>query len=1015
MTDANANTRSAPTRPNFYILLDLKLNEPWDEAKFKDILRTKRIEWSRLQSNIGQKALIAQRNLRLIPEIETVMCDEQARKKELEEALVQDAVKNQKKREDFEKQIEYINNKDAIDKTELDKFILDFQDIYTKDEILKRVKVAIASPAEKGQEQPLLEATLIKSINDLLLLVHKASLYDFLELSSATGTAELGRAAAALYQREVQRTPKNDDVIARTALAGHAKLLFSAEETRRQYDESLRQGSINRLLDELEVIMNRVDSKELQAGQVRLFLENAQQAGWSRDDAFAHLRKRAKDRKWYLAPTEVENQIPCPNCRTLNNSVKNFCRNCGEKLHIACPNCGEPVVSGDRICDHCRFEVGNRFRVKDLLKQLNQFVAAEKLGEARETLRLLDDLWQPQKPDELRNSINERKAYIEQYQQKKLAEQKTVEVEFISLVKDKKLYEASSFLQKHRNQMASIPGIASQRTQLQQDLTRAESLRRSLERDQHSLKPDNQIERYREIADICRDLPGLDNLRVAPNPPGDLRAKVQGTIVSLSWQPSTTEKVEYTIVRKELARPNSAQDGQEVGSNLAGCSYDDDAAALVGTPLYYAVYSGYSGVLSDTAAVLMQPVLLTQSVRSLQAKAGDQQIELSWEPPANVYSVAVVRNEQTAPASISDGVRVGEYRPSQKRLSDQHIQNGQTYYYAFYCQFRDQNGNMILSLAEHISATPDVPPRPLQRLDIKSKRVDKEYEVTITWDRPARGQVEIRKTPQPFSLPFGTVKPERELFGNGERLGQHQNQTVEHWPQAGVAYYTPLLMYQGMAYVGTCQRFACVEALTELEILNLGDRLQFSWRWPDDCQEVQIAYSKLDWPGPGVADTVRKNVSRAQYENLGGHWYLAGATDQEYYVSVAAVMTIGKDRIVAEGLRRQVRQREPLEIDYEIKRGGFLHSKPALSLTVSRLDDLPAMVLVALRDRLPLNKHDGDSTRIPAQRARKYTFPVDFSLGNVQPGMFAKLFLEDDAANDWIRINTPGKEKLRLS
>src|SRR5690348_17353614 len=98
MTDANANTRSAPARPNFYILLDLPLNEAWDEAKFKDILRAKRIEWSRLQSNIGQKALIAQRNLRLIPEIETVMGDEQSRKKELEEALIQDAIKNQKKR-----------------------------------------------------------------------------------------------------------------------------------------------------------------------------------------------------------------------------------------------------------------------------------------------------------------------------------------------------------------------------------------------------------------------------------------------------------------------------------------------------------------------------------------------------------------------------------------------------------------------------------------------------------------------------------------------------------------------------------------------------------------------------------------------------------------------------------------------------------------------------------------------------------------------------------------------------
>lgn len=1020
MTEANANTHSAPTRPNYFNLLGLKLDEPWDAAKLQDLIREKRIEWSRWsQVSVGQKALLAQRNLGLISDIEVVMKDAQLRAAELAEARVLRTLEKQRKSEEFEKQLVFINAKDAIDAKELEKFILDFQDIYTKDEISKRVKPAIVVPADKAAGQQLLEETRLKRINELLTFVHKSSLYDFLGLPDVTGTAELGRAAAVLYQREVQRMPKNAEVTARTELAGEAKQLFSAEDTRRQYDESVRQGSINRLLADLEAIMSRVSNKELQAGQVKLFLENAQQAGWARDEAYAHLREHAHTRKWFLAPTEVESQIRCPkpDCRALNSSTKNLCSKCGTALHISCPGCGESVASEDRVCDKCGFEVGNRFRVEQLLQELAQLVSAEKFELAQDILHLLEGLWKPQKPDELLKRINEQKIYIEQCQRKKQAEQTSIAEQLTSLISTRRFYEARSFLQKHQKQAAELADVASYQTKITQSLTKAESLRRSLAQSRHTLNPDDHIARYLDIEDICRDIPGMEDLRIAPNPPSDLRATVEGTGVSLTWQPSTTAHVTYTVVRKERARPNTVQDGLEVSSNLAGCSYDDDATSVSGIPLYYAVYSGYSAVKSDIAAVLAQPVMVTQSVRSLQVKTDDQQIDLNWEAPPNAYAVIVVRKEQSMPASVSDGERVGEYRSAQKQLTDRQIQNGHTYYYAFYCQFKDQSGRFVLSSAEHISATPDVPPQPLQRLDIKSKRVDQEYEVAITWERPARGQVEVRKTLQPFSLPLGTVKSEQELLAYGERLGQHQGQIIERWSKPGVAYYTPLLLYQGMGYVGTSQHFACVETLTDLEILNLGDRLQFSWRWPVDCQEVQIAYSKTDWPGSGVADTVSQRVSLAMYERLGGHWYLVGSTDQEYYVSITAVVIVDKVRISAAEIRRQVRQKNLLEIRYEIKHSGLLHHRPALSLTVNRLEALPNLVLVTRRDRLPLHKNDGDHIRVAAQRPKKLTFtpPVDLAVRDAQPGTYAKLFLEDDALTDRIKIYTPDKEKLRLS
>ncbi len=1020
MTEANANTRSAPTRPNYFILLGLKPDEPLDDAKIEEVIREKRIEWSNAQKLVGQKALVAQNILSYIPDIRAVLGDFQQRQVEQEAARGLFASEIARRREEFEKQIGFINAKDAVDQKELEKFILDFKDIYTKEEITGRIRPTLASPGEKTDHQQGLEPTLVKSIDERLVFINKTSLYDFLWLPDATGTAELGRVATELYQREVQRMPKTAEVTARTELAGHAKQLFSADSTRRQYDESLRQASINRLLTDLEVIMSRVSNKELQAGQVKLFLENARQAGWERDEAYTHLLERARTRKWFLAPTEVERQICCPNpaCRALTGSDKKYCNKCGTELHIICPNCGEPVESGERICDHCRFEVGNRFRVVQLLDEVRKLAGAGRSGDALNTLRVLDDLWKPGLPDELRKSIDEQKVALEAAQKQREAAQKTVEEEFLALMSAKKFYTARGLLQKHPDQEAAIVDIAVHKATIYQKLAKAEAERRKLEKLRHTLTPDDHIARYLDIEEICQDMPGMSGLRIPPPPPGDLRAQVRGTIVSLSWQPSPTQAVGivYTGVRKERARPSSVQDGQECINNLASCVYDDDTAS-VGVPVYYAVYSGYSSIKSATAAVLLQPVLVTQSVRAVQARAGNQQVDLSWETPPNADTVIVVRKEQSAPTSLSDGVRVGEYRPSQTELTDHAVQNGQTYYYAFYCQFKDENGDLVSSAAECIATTPAIPPQPLQHLNITSKRLASgEYEVKITWEQVARGRVEIKKTPQPFPLPSGSVKPEYELLAYGERLVQYQDQVIEKWPKPGVAYYTPIVFEQGMGYVGASRHFACVETLTDLEILNLGDKLRFKWKWPLDCQEVRVAYSKLGWPESGIEDIVEERVSRAKYERQGGCWYLAGTLDQEYYVGLTAVVLVDTKPVIGQEIRSKVRQRNLLEVDYEIRRSGILHSRPELYITVNRLEDLPGLVLVARRDRLPANKNDGDRLEIPAQRLRKRAFPVHLlGMKNAAPGSFVKLFLEDDAMTDRVRINTPAREKLRLN
>jgi Double zinc ribbon len=68
-------------RPNFFVLLELSDQEPWDEAAYARALSEKRNLWAKqAQGDQAQQATIeAQRNLRLLGEIERVMGDPQAR------------------------------------------------------------------------------------------------------------------------------------------------------------------------------------------------------------------------------------------------------------------------------------------------------------------------------------------------------------------------------------------------------------------------------------------------------------------------------------------------------------------------------------------------------------------------------------------------------------------------------------------------------------------------------------------------------------------------------------------------------------------------------------------------------------------------------------------------------------------------------------------------------------------------------------------------------------------------
>lgn len=48
-----------------------------------------------------------------------------------------------------------------------------------------------------------------------------------------------------------------------------------------------------------------------------------------------------------------ENEIICPNCKSVNSKDTKFCGNCGSPLTATCPSCGASVPPDTKFCNQC--------------------------------------------------------------------------------------------------------------------------------------------------------------------------------------------------------------------------------------------------------------------------------------------------------------------------------------------------------------------------------------------------------------------------------------------------------------------------------------------------------------------------------------------------------------------------------------------------------------------------------------------------------------------------------------
>lgn len=998
-------------RPNFFILLGINPHEEWNPAKFDTHLKQKQVEWTRQSTkSIGQRASQARRNLELIFQIREVMSDEEKRAQEKNEALAQLASEQTTRLQAFETQLKIFNEKAYADPTEIDAFTKEFQDIFSPAEIHRRITIPIRTV--NSAVRPTLDLSIAKTIAERLHTLHLSSLYQLLECSEMTSANILLKKAEELYQMMSRSAIKDLENTYKSELAGHAKVIFSSEEKRKQYDESLNQARFGALLKDLEESLKFSSYKEVNQNQTESFLDGAQKAGWNRQEALQKLRDYARNHGWlvYIPQDSTStSSISCGNCHELNDPNENFCIACHQELFLACPDCGQRVSCENNACGKCGFPIGNRYLVDAQLEEIRIFLRGKDLLKAQKLFEEVKTYWKTKKPDQRTQKIEDIQHAIQQLNQ----EVQYARTHCQQLLDQKKLFEAKRFLSS--SDASGVPDRQQLLNTLQVTLSQAQNmLQQAL---MTSRSRDDKINFCKQALFLCDDYQEARNLleTLPPEEPQQLQAISRETIVSLSWKASTTSNVSYIVVRKPFAQPHSPKDGV-VLATVTGLAYEDNHPDI-GIPLYYAVFAEHAQVVSRQSAILAAPILLIEDVTQAQVEVDNQQVKLSWQMPQHAVSVCIIRKDRLRPQNIQDGLIIAECEPGQTSIIDRHVQNNQTYYYALFARFKNHEGRFVIAPGVRLPATPEAPPDFIRTLHIHTQQGTSlaMQEVQLSWTPPSKGDALLLKSSQSLQQYEGKVIAENQLRTLGERLEEQPGSVVDRHVTSGIAYYTPVVLFKKRAYIGCSFRLATIDEVCNVHWQNLGKVLRLSWDWPANCQEVTLLQNSQQWPQFEDTTSNKINVSRTTYDRL-GHYDLPGLPNTQYYIAIMTLLSQQGEQIPSQGVRISARLADIMVISYEIRRPTLFQRSFTLSITAQHAGQLPTLLLVGTRGQLPAKKGDGKLlARIEATSIDKGRLLITLPAQVILPGMYCKLFLEDSHLYQMVDIRHPHEDRLRIN
>jgi len=1005
-------------KPNFFELLELDPNARWDEALFESRLTQKRNEWT-MKTRHPREGHLYQSYLELIEEMRAALTDPNTRAQLAKEAIARQKQQTQQLQILFNQHLEMLEAKGFATEEDVQGLVKEYGSILNENEIratLKRRKIEVRS--HQSEQQASAEQVKIKNMREMLKMLGKRDLYDFLDMSPKSATKALYEKAQEIYQEAQKKVEKNAEVTATSTLAGYAMDYFRDNQQRRKYEQTLEEEPYERILGEPLKRTLSNGEKMLYATQMQRLLEKARSEGLDLKRAQEYIIQQVRQ---LGASYEVVDVAPiqakqrCPICQSLNDTSAEVCHHCGTPLKIECPSCQQTISTEHNFCPHCNFAVGNLLLIEQQLKAAFDLLRARRYDLADKKFQEAWHLWEqlPQRPThnpiirKIEQQFEEAQEELD-WQHEKITQLKT-------LIDQKRFYAAREVL-RELQEVWYENVFANEEKQITTAIADVEQ-RLKVAR---AADPDEALQLYMDILQDCVDCKAARDAlgSLPPTPPSDLMITSGRGVIRLDWQPSTSKNTRHAIVRKVGARPVSAKDGILLDT-ISGSTYDD-ADPPNGLPLYYAVYAEREGIYSEHAAATDTPIMLMASVRDLTANVDDRRVALRWAVPDNVSAVSVRRGQAGVfPTNPQEGEAVSTL--SLTEAIDTELENNTTYYYSVFALYEDAEGRLVASPPTSITAVPQQPPTFITDVQTEVVRTGITHVIRLHFTPPPKGEAVIILTEKMPNFYTYQILPKADVTDIGNVLYGTNGVVETEVESAKLFYLTPVVLFGDMAYIGPTINYASLEDVKNLQVRNIGNAIQLSWEWPRNCEKVIVAYRNDGYPTAEQKEgTVRHEVTRAQYQRR--FFTLESPPQADYYFRVFAIISQDGQTLTSSGYNASahIRYSHSLEIRYHVqKRRGLGGSKYFAVIDFIGDGLIPEIVLVRHAFAPPHRRDAGETVLIiPPDQVQRKSHRVEIPPQYCEPNMYLGLFLVDEDAYEsrggHVHILNPSLDQLKL-
>ena len=974
-------------RENYFILLELPVDPPTsDPAQIRTAISRKKQEWTGQQDHPGKRAL-ALVYLDMLPDMEEVLLDPDARKKEAGAAI--EVLEEMRRR--FEAELRILEGKGYLLPREVTAIATKYK-TYGVDQrmVYQLVKVPVSDRAPKQeeaeQEGEVLDRASAKAILDYLAVVGKADLYAFLDEPKYSSIKSLRDAAE--QQRKLAGGKNTAEAVATEELAGVCLRLFENFETKQRYDNYLKVSiypALGEMIDGEFARQKYVSEPAL----LRLVNYGVESCGCTVLEAEEYTRRYCTA---YRIPIGAQSaMISCPACKEQIERTSVVCGYCAAPIKGTCPSCAAPFEEGPLTCSVCSFLLGDMVKALSYLEAAHLSVLDGSWSLCRRNIDYAEKYW-PGHPEV--TQLEQRAKDLEQ-RYNSYAEQLT------DCIAKNQHYAALGLIEEAEKKNITLPQAT-----IRQVKRTVDDLENQLDKIAKEEKPD--IFLLISLAEAVSDSIELTRL-LAQHPPastGAIKCLREGRELHLSWKPSESPgMVKYLLVRKKDTAPFTAFDG-EVVYNGPACFFIDKTAIPLGE-YYYKVFAHRGGTYSTTGETI-GPVMPVPEIEELRIFPADGGAQLTWEFNPDVRQVLIWRKQGgERPLAPEDGTLLETERID--GFIDSNIKNDVEYWY-YICAVYMAGGKRVVSKGVAEVITPRRILAPVEHLTIVKSEFENEY--VVNWGGMDASNLILLASEEQPSVKVGEIVALQDLMSSYRSLALHARSAeggrLRHNFTGGLYLFAAVVLGR-YAVAGPPQYLTNFKEVENLRAELVDGDLRLRMQWPDGPQEIAVAY-KSDTHPESVdelgASVVR--VTRQQYDYDGGV-FLRGIAPGAYYITVFALYPAGGDKQDAsEGVRLLYNHQPRLDVFYRIVYKKKLIKKNAeLTLVISGPQHftLPMVELVCKSGALPLSKKDGitltvldDAPKVRGEVEYKYLIdplPTDAHL---------RIFLTDEKQYQEFRL-----------